>query len=270
VKRTHVAGLIAASAIVGGVFLWRQNSRTPTPARLLSSVGQDANNVAADVIAVRRRLGSLGFSWVSSEKSDVDAELIACLKLVESILAGRHAVSGDGRVDPGARWLVAETNAPVWMKMPLKGEGFVNFERMDLTDQHDYGVHWLAQAITHAGKHYSRYRRKHPRSALLTVNDVSLPRGGNTPDHAGHECGMACDLRLPRLDGQSGGITIDDDAYDRPAARAQLAALWDAGASRALFNDRALIAEGLCRRAKGHDNHIHFEIPPPDAKGKKV
>jgi hypothetical protein len=86
----------------------------------------------------------------------------------------------------------------------------------------------------------------------------------DTPQHAGHETGLACDMRLPRKDGQSGGITFEAQVYDRNTARAQLKALRVQPLfKRAFFNDPALIQEGLCARATGHDNHIHFEVGAP-------
>jgi murein endopeptidase len=96
------------------------------------------------------------------------------------------------------------------------------------------------------------------------VNDISMPRGGDTPNHATHEAGMCCDIRLPKLNGQAGGITYKDPAYDQLATRAQLEALWaQSQCSRLFFNDPVLIEEGLCQAVSGHDNHIHFEIKPP-------
>jgi len=100
----------------------------------------------------------------------------------------------------------------------------------------------------------------------MTVNDVSLPWGGDTPDHAGHETGMACEIRLPRKDGKTGGISNPNTngAYDRDAMREQLLALHKQPLfSRAFFNDKKLIEEGLCSQLAGHNNHLHFEITTP-------
>lgn len=46
----------------------------------------------------------------------------------------------------------------------------------------------------------------HPQAALLHINDTSLPQGGDTPVHHGHEAGLASDIRLPRKDGTVGGL----------------------------------------------------------------
>ena len=75
---------------------------------------------------------------------------------------------------------------------------------------------------------------------------------------------MASDIRLPRKDGNVGGITVDDQAFDRAAMRALIQAFRaQPEASRVFLNDEKLIQEGLCQSVTGHDNHAHFEIKPP-------
>jgi len=144
-------------------------------------------------------------------------------------------------------------------------EGFRNFELEDLSEQFDYGTDWLADVIRAAAAHYrDRYLRDNPRAPLLTVNDVSQPQGGNAPGHAGHQCGLACDLRLPRLDGATGGINYNEAEFDRDTTRAVIHSLRaQALVSTVFFNDPTLIAEGLCVAAPTHDNHVHFQIVAP-------
>ncbi len=250
-------------------------------ARLLllkASVGRGGANRPADVSAVKQRLRELGFAWLD-DAATMDEATIAAIRLFQAIKNGLHRVEypqNDGRIEPGGnthRWLEA-LNAPRWQVMPRGGReaGFLNVELLDEADQHDYGTSWLAETIIAAGAAYrDHYLITHPNAALLATNDVSLPRGGNTPDHTTHETGLDCDCRLPRTDGTSGGISWNQPGttrrhplYDRDAARAMLRALqrqplWH----RTLFNDPVLIAEGLCRAAPGHDDHIHFEIRPP-------
>ena len=233
------------------------------------SVGQSGSNAPRDVRAVKQKLTELGFGFFPVN-GNLDAGLIAAIRLIQSILAGRNKVGGvDGRIDPNGptiRFMNA-SNAPRWQAMPLDGAGFVNFEAKDTNDHHDFGTSWLAETIIGAGRKYQDdFLSGRPGAAPLTINDVSLPRGGDTPDHAGHETGQACDIRLPRKDGQSGGISNanTNSAYDRRAMRAQLKAIRaQPMVSRVFFNDRTLIAEGLCQRAGGHNNHAHFEVRPP-------
>ncbi|WP_336361457.1 N-acetylmuramidase domain-containing protein [Haladaptatus sp. ZSTT2] len=252
----------------GTTVLANRGTATTTGFTLSASVGTGGTNNPDDVRALKQRLVDLGFDWLTVDTT-ADAALVAVINLVQSIKNGRNDVAGDGRVDvPGDTydWLRA-TNAPHWQLMPLggAGDGFFNFERNDPADTHDYGTDWMAETVTDAGAHYrDNYLNTNPDAALLTVNDVSLPHGGDTPDHAGHETGMACDLRLARTDGNTGGITWTSPTYDRDAMRAVLEAF---GAqplfSRALFNDTTLIAEGLCQQHAGHDDHVHIDIAPP-------
>jgi hypothetical protein len=152
------------------------------------------------------------------------------------------------------------------MAMPIEGVGYINYERKDSNDNHDYGTSWLADVIIEAGKYYEQnYRRGNSAITPMPINDVSVPHGGRTEDHAGHQCGNACDVYLPRTDGGYGAVW-DQAGYDREAARAIVKALRAQALvlkDRVFFNDSQLIAEGLCRALSGHHHHIHFEIGVP-------
>ena len=101
-------------------------------------------------------------------------------------------------------------------------------------------------------------------TSLMHVNDASMPRGGDTPDHVGHETGLVCDVFLPRVDGNSGKIVVRSPQYDRAAMRAMLRFFLSPASGASVFlNDPVLVSEGLCRTATGHDNHAHLEIKPP-------
>ncbi len=240
---------------------------------LQASVGRGGTNNPQDVAALKDRLRELGFDWLRPGQT-MDADTIQAIKLFQSIVQGHQVVLGDGRVDvpgPTYRWL-QDSNAPRWQTMPTgsRAEGFYNAELADTSDHHDYGTNWLANTITAAAAHYrDNYLGGHSRAALLTVNDTSLPHGGRTPDHSGHQTGLCCDLRLPRKDGRAGGITWRDTrSYDQAAARAQLQALRAQPlVSLVYFNDPVLIRAGLCRAYRGHDNHIHFQIRPDQQQG---
>ncbi|MEM6426244.1 MAG: hypothetical protein AAF728_13955 [Cyanobacteria bacterium P01_D01_bin.128] len=234
--------------------------------RLSGSVGIGGLNHGEDVISVKERLKALGFDFFQVSPT-VDAGLIQAIKLFQSVIAGSVKLIGDGRVDVGGQTqtFLEAMNAPKWMLMPIRGEGFVNFERADLADQHDYGVSWMADSIINAGKYYeTNYRKGRSNISLIPVNDVSFPKGGDTPDHSGHEAGNACDISIPR-EGGSYGTTWQSSNYDQGATRAILQAIKAQPLARKIFfNDPKLIGEGLCQRAGGHDNHIHFEVGVPN------
>lgn len=99
----------------------------------------------------------------------------------------------------------------------------MNSEVADPNDDHDFGTDWLADVIRNTGAHYrDHYLNSHPTTASIDINDASKPKGGHTPDHAGHEAGLSCDFRLPKKNGQTGGITWQSAEYDQVAMRAVL------------------------------------------------
>ncbi|MDZ8189946.1 MAG: glucosaminidase domain-containing protein [Nostoc sp. ChiSLP02] len=239
---------------------------------LRGSVGVGGVNQADDVKAVKARLYELGYTWAGDPNSAaIDRGLYDAIKLFQSIIAGRSTINADGRIDVEEmthRWLQA-ANAPRWVLMPKSNpeNGLINGELAETQDHHDYGTHWLADAIEEIAQDYQNsYRKTYPSAALFAINDVSLPHGGDTPDHQGHETGMMCDVFLPKKNGSYGGIFWSSSDYDRDATRAMIKSIrkHKLVKQRAVFfNDPKLITEGLCAFANGHDHHVHFEINPP-------
>lgn len=237
------------------------------PLPLEGSVGATGDNFKKDVKAVRERFHALGFNWIDKDKETSDDAFVATIKLFQSMISGSQKVSGDGRIDKDGnthKWLQAK-NAPYWLPMTATGTGIDNRERADATDTHDYCSNWLDETILAAGKHYQEnYRKTHSTAAPIGVNDASLPHGGDTKDHAGHEAGLDVDIYLPRTDGKTGGIYYWDKTYDQDATRAILKAFRaQSMVNRCYFNDPKLIAEGLCTTVKNHDHHLHIGIGAP-------
>ena len=240
------------------------------PVNIKKSVGLGGVNNSADVKAVKARLIELGFNWLTAD--DIMGPTTAkAIKLFQAIKNGRNQINilgHDGRIDPGGdmlKWLNAD-NAPRWMQMPpgSPAEGFHNHELTQTNDAHDFGTDWLANTIRGAAASYKEdYLSANPNAALLTINDASLPQGGDTPMHATHETGLSIDIRLPTKNGQA-GTEVGKANYDRKAMRAMILA-WrkQTQASRVLLSDQVLVGEGLCIAATGHLNHAHFEVKPP-------
>ena len=234
---------------------------------LSASVGSGGANRSSDVKLVRDRLVALGYDFAAGSSIN---NLIQAIQLFQSAISGVTALRGDGRVDVGGRTqgFLQAANAPKWMRMPGQGVGVYNVEVLDQPgDSHDYGIDWISNVIRAAGIHYElAYRKNRSDVAPMAINDVSLPKGGRTPDHAGHQSGNAGDIVLPHKGGKFGGTRWSNSNYDRDATEAILKALraqpW-VDKNTLYFNDPALISKGLCRRAGGHDNHIHFEIDVP-------
>ncbi len=241
------------------------------PVTIQSNVGLDGTNNPDDVRSVKTRLVELGFDVITADEV-MGPLTIKALRLFQAIKNGLNVVNdsrNDGRVDINGdtlKWLQA-TNAPRWTRMPAGSiaAGFVNDNIADLADNHDFGTSWMAETLSSTGATYkAEHLSSHPNAAVLHINDTSLPQGGDTPLHHGHETGLASDIRLPRKNGTVGGLTVLDSAYDRDAMRAMITAfLKQKQASRVFLSDAVLVDEGLCRAVQGHLNHAHFEIKPP-------
>ncbi|MCL4250309.1 MAG: hypothetical protein KJ065_19320 [Anaerolineae bacterium] len=252
------------------------DSRTITVIWGLSgSVGVGCANNTGDVFLLKRRLSELGFDWIGAPDDVFDDWTCDVIDLFQSIIYRRYTVSGDGRVDvPGPEngayaWLQAQ-NAPRWQSLSLGGQEGDGFKKLVDGDEHDFGTDWLDATIVGAGQAYQQnYRRVHPNAAVMSINDASLPVGGNTGDHSEHETGLQFDLQIPRTDGISGGNITPEDSklYDREAMHAMLQALKDQPLRvRVIFNDDTLHSEGLCEMDTTgvHDNHAHIDIKPPN------
>ena len=123
----------------------------------------------------------------------------------------------------------------------------------------------------------------------LAINDCSPDHGGYTPDHSGHETGLQVDIKTPRKNKGHGGISVylgvtDNNknvsektgretftqthpSYDRDANRQILKSIRKVMSGRIeglYLNDFVLIDEGLCTYCKGHYDHIHLTIKPPE------
>jgi hypothetical protein len=235
------------------------------PLPLSGSVGRIGANKPEDVARVRARLADLGFPCART--GGVDQSLILAIRLFQSAVLGTFDLQGDGRIDvnQGTHKFLQANNAPRWQSMPINAKGFRNFDRGDQDGGHDFGTSWLSETVLAAAADYEATHRKGKASiALLVINDLSLPEGGDTPAHAGHETGLEADILLPRKDGDFGAIRFFDPLYDRTAARAIIKSFQRQPLFlEAFFNDDTLIAERLCFPSAGHDNHIHIRIRPP-------
>jgi len=242
--------------------------------KLRASVGVGGINNKNDIKEVIQRLHELGYTWVGSPGSDKRTTgLDNAIKLFQSIIAGEQRTNkADGRVDIDFvthQWLQA-ANAPMWVLMPKSDPAisFVNRELEQTSDKHDFGTHWLAEVILDIARDYhNTHIQANPGAAPFAINDISLPHGGDTPHHQGHETGLMCDVFLPRRDGGFGGIDFMMKAkYDQKATRALLKSIRKqklVNKNAVFFNDPILIEAGLCRFEHGHHHHIHFSISPP-------
>lgn len=239
--------------------------------KIEKSIGLNGVNKPNDVLLIKTRLIELGFDWLTAD-SQMGPATVDAIRLFQAIKNGSDTVKtikSDGLIDVNGdtkRWLEA-ANAPRWQRMPAgsKAEGYINDEIADTSDNHDFGTNWLADTLRDTGATYREdFLKTNPNASLFRINDASVPRGGDTPDHAGHESGLNCDVKLPHKDGGAGGIKVSNSKYDREAMRAIIKAFRKQKLAELVYlNDTKLINEGLCRPASGHDDHAHFKIFPP-------
>ncbi|HKK77715.1 MAG TPA: D-alanyl-D-alanine carboxypeptidase family protein [Saprospiraceae bacterium] len=271
-NRSEIFGLLDA---INGLVL----QHSSTNFQLSASVGSRGDNQTKDVKALKNRLRDLGFDWLRAD-DNLDKDTIRTIKLFQSIIQGKQSVGGDGRVDVKGDststydWLRA-ANAPRWKQMPQSGKGYEDTDRAasNINDGKvlmNWGTDWLIDTIIAAGIHYEdHYRKGDTNTPLIHTNDLSLRKGGDTRDHSGHETGLMVDLRLPRTDGRIGGVKWNDQfgLYDQDAAEAIIKAFRAQPLFEVCyFNDEVLIKKGLCKKASGHDDHIHIKVKPPSMK----
>ncbi len=213
---------------------------------LSGSVGDRGVNRPDEVAAVRQRLRELGCTWISDGSSS--AHLADTIRLLQSMVAGRTSVSGDGRIDPNGKllpWLNA-ANPPTWQRLAAGGieQGFVCLAPQDRA----HGSTWLADTLAGAGRRYrAEFAAARTTAALITVVEAApIAPLGTT---GGLETGLACELLLPTDRAELHAIVA--------ALRAQplFSQLW--------FDDDQLVGLGLSTRRTPPDPRARLVISPP-------
>lgn len=105
----------------------------------------------------------------------------------------------------------------------------------------------------------------HERTGMtIAVGDLSRRFGGPLPGHRAHDRGVEADLRPIRTDGRQctvRGTFAGSSVYHRNATRRMIRALRSASEDRltwVVFDDPALVAEGLTTPDASHADHLHL------------
>lgn len=105
----------------------------------------------------------------------------------------------------------------------------------------------------------------HERTGMtIAVGDLSRRFGGPLPGHRAHDRGIEADLRPIRTDGRQctvRGTYAGSSVYHRNATRRMIRALESASEDRltwVVFDDPALVAEGLTTPDASHADHLHL------------
>jgi hypothetical protein len=241
---------------------------------LTGTVGRNGSNNSSDILVVKTRLADLGFRV--TRDSNADSSFLEAIRLFQAIVYDEESINAvDGIIDVNGKTHQAlqKSYAPRWQEM-LPGsvqEGFLNSDYLAKQDSGDFGTTWMVEAIQAAGLIYkNNYLQSHPNAALIAVNDISKSTGGNFSPHQEHQVGLCCDLYLPRLDGNTGAITVKSGQYDKDAMKAILESfhLQTVHPIVGIFlNDsdlQKIRIKGikLCAQAQGHDDHAHVKIRP--------
>jgi murein endopeptidase len=128
--------------------------------------------------------------WTEDTKS--------AIQTFQTVLSGANGVhdTQTATISPGSnaiKWLNA-TNAPRWSKLPATGTGWAS---VDNGQNHDWGSQWMQAIINTAGTTISNDALVQGFEApykVIQINDLSVPCGGVTAAHHGHQSGLNLDV----------------------------------------------------------------------------
>jgi murein endopeptidase len=139
--------------------------------------------------------------------------------------------------------------------LPERGAGFLTYNR-EAGGKDQYGTRDTINAIIAAGLQHAKMS-----TVPFAVGDISRKGGGAFPPHAEHRKGTDFDVRPLRKDGTNAPCEVLGAQYSRERTRTAMQAIRAAAfVDTIFFNDAALISEGLCKPATGHDNHFHVRL----------
>ena len=247
-----------------------RNGKLDLPAQSL--LQQLKNGVQLDsqggaVLPMQRRLANIGI--LSAQ--DLNAESARFGPRTEQAL--RDFQAGKGIDQSGV--LTPQTYVPLYIvglgdggidvQLPERGDGFRTFLRENGTTQ--YGT---AEGIKALIDLASAWNEIHPECAIQ-YGHVSRKGGGpffstvsmGEMAHQTHQDGLTVDIRPIRKDNQMREVTIGQAQYDRARTRELVELIRErhSDVRRIFFNDSTFISAGLTRRATGHNDHLHVELP---------
>jgi peptidoglycan hydrolase-like protein with peptidoglycan-binding domain len=247
-----------------------RNGTLDVPAQ--SILQQLQNGVRLDgqagvVLPMQRRLANIG----ALSRDDLTAESARFGPRTEQALRDFQANNGlqtSGVLTPETYrplYIVGLGDGGIDVQLPERGEGFRTFLRENGTTQ--YGMEKGIKALIELARawiqihpevplQYGHISRKGGGPFFSTVNMGKLA-------HQTHQDGLTVDVRPIRKDNQMEGVSIGESPYDRPRTRqlVELIRQKHPNVRRIFFNDDAFIQAQLTRRADGHNDHLHVELP---------
>ena len=143
---------------------------------------------------------------------------------------------------------------------PLRaGEGYTSYS----PQSNQYATARTIKAIQLLGQEWAKIHpeAKNNSGWQIAVGDISLSGGGEFPPHSSHQDGTAFDVAPIRRDRADLPTNVNDSSYDPAITRNLVQTIKRLYPnSTILFNDPALISEGLTQQYSGHDNHLHIQL----------
>ena len=219
------------------------------------------------VLPMQRRLANIG----ALSQNDLTAESARFGPRTEQALRDFQANNGlqtSGVLTPETYrplYIVGLGDGGIDVQLPEQGEGFRTFLRENGATQYgkEKGIKALME-LAHAWiqihpevpLQYGHISRKGGGPFFSTVNMGQLA-------HATHQDGLTVDVRPIRKDNHMESVDIGESQYDRARTRqlVELIRQRHPNVRRIFFNDNTLIQAQLTRRADGHNDHLHVELP---------
>ena len=140
--------------------------------------------------------------------------------------------------------------------LPANDKGYTTYNN-DGNDH--YGTAHTIKALQTIS---AKWNETHPESKLQ-IGDISKKGGGHLAPHGSHRKGIDADIRPFRKDGKLAPLNAvaDPQNFDRDKTREFIKLVKKLYPNTViLFNDKQLINEGLTKKWKGHDNHLHIHF----------
>jgi conjugal transfer mating pair stabilization protein TraG len=151
------------------------------------------------------------------------------------------------------------TNRPdpaISVVLPESGEGFATYNREpDGVDQ--IGTQQTIDFLVDLGHDWAKVD-----TVPYQIGDISRLGGGQFPPHKAHQTGKEADIRPFRKDGAMLPCDINNPQYNSEETQKFVEMVRSKEPQVVVFfNDPVLIAAGLTKFLKGHDNHLHIKLP---------
>lgn len=141
---------------------------------------------------------------------------------------------------------------PPTSRLSGSGEGYYTYDRAD----HRYGNQSTVNELRASSGLWAQAG-----GTPVGIGDLGKRGGGDTSRHDGHERGNEVDIRPFRADQSRGPVTWQDPNYDRDQTREYIRFMKERNPGlTVLFNDPVLIKEGLTKKWRDHDNHMHLKF----------